>query len=46
MGFPSFPSSGKVASLTEVLPLMKVVVGFNYGPSDITNGEKKIYTGG
>lgn len=46
MGFPSFPPSGRVVSLIEVLPLMGLVVAFEYGSSDITKRGERAYTGG
>jgi len=46
MGFPSFPPSGRVVSLIEVLPLMGLVVVLEYGSSDITRREERTYTGG
>jgi len=46
MGFPSFPPSGRVVSLIEVLPLKGLVVAFDHGSSGITKREERTYTGG
>ena len=42
MGCPSFPPSGRVVSLIEVLPLIGLGVAFGYGSSDIVlpSGER------
>jgi len=47
MGFPSFPPSGKVVSLMEVLALKGLGIGFGYGLLDIIpKREKRTHTGG
>ena len=41
MGFPSFPPSGKVVSLMEVLALKGLIVAFGYVSSDTVRRERK-----
>ena len=40
MGFPSFPPSGRVASLIDVLALKGLAVVFGYGSSDAPKVKK------